>query len=121
MNDSTFRPNSRNTCPYPGCDMPKGDGFGGTCFRHDGREDLDYDQVLVHDDDGFPSPEPLPRRPIQVGDHLTYATYGGGHRSVIVTRHYEDMKYGEPGFTGEMANGAHVWGYDRQVVLWPGE
>jgi hypothetical protein len=100
--------------------MPKGDGFGGTCFRHDGREDLDYDQVLGHDD-RFQCPEPSPRRPIQSGDFLTYATYGGAHRSVIVTRHYDDMKYGEPGFTGEMANGAKVWGYDRQVVLWPGE
>ena len=120
MNDSTFRPNSRNTCPYPGCDMPKGDGFGGTCFRHDGREALDVDQVLGHDD-RFQCPEPSPRRPIQSGDFLTYATYGGAHRSVIVTRHYDDMKYGEPGFTGEMANGAKVWGYDRQVVLWPGE
>lgn len=28
---TTFRPNSRNTCPTPGCDNPRGQGFGGTC------------------------------------------------------------------------------------------
>ena len=120
MNASTFRPNSRNPCPYPGCDMPKGDGFAGTCFRHDGREDLDVDQVLSYDPDSE-RPYTPPRRPIQAGDHLTYATYGGCHRDVVVTRHYDDIKYGEPGFSGEMANGHQVWGYDRQVVRWPGE
>jgi len=36
--DQTFRPNSRNTCPEPGCDEPRGDGFAGTCDEHAPRE-----------------------------------------------------------------------------------
>jgi len=35
MTDTTeFRPTSRNTCPYPGCDEPRGDGFAETCTEH---------------------------------------------------------------------------------------
>jgi len=32
---TTWRPTSRNTCPEPGCDEPRGDGWGGTCDEHD--------------------------------------------------------------------------------------
>ena len=32
--NETWRPTSRNTCPEPGCDEPRGDGWGGTCDEH---------------------------------------------------------------------------------------
>ncbi len=120
MNDSTFRPNSRNTCPYPGCDLPRDDGFGGTCFRHDGRDDLDIEQTIGDEYGASRGRVELPRRPIQAGDYLTYACYGGDPRTIVVIQHFDDIKNGEAGFTGEMANGTSVWGYDHQVIIWPG-
>jgi hypothetical protein len=57
----------------------------------------------------------------QVGDDITYVTFGGGRRKVRVRQKSGDIKNGRPGFDGEIIApadeaGGSAWGYDDQIV-----
>jgi hypothetical protein len=54
----------------------------------------------------------------EVGDTITYQTFGGGYRTVVVIEKHENVKNGEPGFDGAEPGGddAQWWGYDHQIV-----
>lgn len=51
----------------------------------------------------------------EVGDTITYETFGGTPRTVVVRARYDDVKNGLPGFTGDNSEGS-FWGYDDQIV-----
>lgn len=58
-----------------------------------------------------------------VGDTVTYATFGGGLRTGVITEKFDDVKNGLPGFDmrvtddGMWPNGPELgWGYDDQIV-----
>jgi hypothetical protein len=51
-----------------------------------------------------------------VGDEITYALWGGGLRTGIVTEKHGDVKNGQPGFDMVCADGGTYWGYDDQIV-----
>lgn len=54
----------------------------------------------------------------KVGDTITYSTFGGDRRTVVVTAKHEDVKNGEPGFDGYVVSDPSfaVWGYDQQII-----
>jgi len=52
----------------------------------------------------------------EVGDTITYATWGGALRTGVVTGKYADVKNGLPGFDMTTESGSTVWGYDDQIV-----
>ena len=53
----------------------------------------------------------------EVGDIITYATFGGTERTVEVTLKEDDIKNGRPGFDGKIiGTDMLVWGYDDQIV-----
>lgn len=47
-----------------------------------------------------------------VGDLITYRTFGGGKRTGVVSLKEEDIKNGQPGFDLETG----YWGYDSQIT-----
>lgn len=56
-----------------------------------------------------------------VGDTITYTTFGGHQsRTVRVTHKEDDIKNGRPGFDGVVILGPEtdleVWGYDDQIT-----
>ena len=51
----------------------------------------------------------------QVGDVVTYRTFSGDLRTVMVTGKEPDIKNGRPGFDGDNDEG-HFWGYDEQIA-----
>lgn len=51
-----------------------------------------------------------------IGDTIEYASMGGEQRRVVVDGRVDDVKHGEPGFSGLCADGTSVWGYDFQIT-----
>jgi hypothetical protein len=51
----------------------------------------------------------------KVGDTVTYITFSGVRRSVVVKNKEEDIKNGYPGFEGSDKDGNDCWGYDDQI------
>jgi hypothetical protein len=52
----------------------------------------------------------------RVGSVIKYSVLGGIIRVLTVTEKKSDIKYGYPGFSGDMADGQIVWGYDNQII-----
>ena len=54
------------------------------------------------------------------GDRVEYSPFGGGIRRVLVLTREEDVKGGQPGFTGRLIGSdddtVTVWGYDSQIT-----
>ena len=51
-----------------------------------------------------------------IGDTVTYETWGGALRTGTVTGKHADIKNGRPGFDMTTDMGNTVWGYDDQIV-----
>jgi hypothetical protein len=58
-----------------------------------------------------------------VGDTVTYATFGGGLRTGIITHKHDDVENGEAGFdmvihpsTSSLLPAECYWGYDDQIT-----
>ena len=58
----------------------------------------------------------------RVGSTLTYATFGGGHRTVRVTNLEQEIANGRSGFDGVLLDldgketQHRVWGYTDQII-----
>ena len=50
------------------------------------------------------------------GSTITYETFTGDSRTVLVTEKHEFVKNGRAGFDGVLPNGDTVWGYDDQIT-----
>ena len=51
-----------------------------------------------------------------IGDTITYTTFGGGYRTGVVIGKYDDIKNGLSGFDMQLQDGTTVWGYDSQII-----
>ena len=52
----------------------------------------------------------------RIGSVIKYSAFGGVIRVVTVTEKEADIKNGYPGFSGDMADGQSVWGYNNQII-----
>lgn len=52
----------------------------------------------------------------EIGDIVTYETWGGTLRTGVITEKHADVKNGLPGFDMTTESGKSVWGYDEQIV-----
>jgi hypothetical protein len=55
---------------------------------------------------------------IKVGDVVRDSPFGGGERTVRITRVYADVKNGRPGYDGAIVGieDGDVWGYTDQII-----
>jgi len=51
-----------------------------------------------------------------IGDTITYTTFGGEYRTGVVIEKHADIKNGLSGFDMQLQDGSTAWGYDSQIV-----
>lgn len=51
-----------------------------------------------------------------IGDTLTFQNVNGEERTVKVTERYENVRSGNPGFSGVDTEAKSLWGYDHNII-----